>query len=70
MKRRIFLENLADKSEADEYVSITNSDRYYDIVARTLNASTAELDEFYRYFRVSGLGKSANLSVREGGRLY
>ena len=31
------------------------SSLYYDRVATALNASVAELDEFYRYFRASGV---------------
>lgn len=42
--------------QADEYLAVTNSDRYYDSVAKTLNTSPKELDEFYRYFRISGMG--------------
>ncbi|KAF2475507.1 putative feruloyl esterase [Lindgomyces ingoldianus] len=42
--------------QADEYLPVGNSDRYYDLVAKTMGSSNAELDEFYRYFRISGLG--------------
>jgi feruloyl esterase len=41
--------------QADPILSIGNSDRYYDTVKSTMNASSCELDEFYRYFRVSGV---------------
>ena len=41
--------------QADQLLTVRNSDRYYDAVKSTLNATYAELDEFYRYFRVSGL---------------
>ncbi|KXJ90350.1 tannase and feruloyl esterase [Microdochium bolleyi] len=41
---------------ADDQISSENSARYYNHVARTMNAPVAELDEFYRYFRVSGTG--------------
>ncbi|KAL8388867.1 hypothetical protein RB595_008987 [Gaeumannomyces hyphopodioides] len=39
----------------DPLITSTNSARYYDHVARTMGAAAAELDKFYRYFRVSGL---------------
>ncbi|KAH7120934.1 Tannase/feruloyl esterase [Dendryphion nanum] len=42
--------------QADEYLSITNSDQYYEAVSKTLKASPKELDKFYRYFRISGMG--------------
>ncbi|KAF2000905.1 putative feruloyl esterase [Amniculicola lignicola CBS 123094] len=48
--------------QLDQVVVIENSDRYYDHVSQTMNASPAELDEFYRYFRISG-----TLHCRAGG---
>ncbi|PSN74730.1 tannase and feruloyl esterase [Corynespora cassiicola Philippines] len=42
--------------QADEILSIKTSDDYYDSVRSALNSTTEELDEFYRYFRVSGMG--------------
>ncbi|KAF2175400.1 tannase and feruloyl esterase [Zopfia rhizophila CBS 207.26] len=41
--------------QADELLAVGNSDRYYDAVKTTLNATSTELDDFYRYFRVSGV---------------
>lgn len=38
----------------DPVVSPENSQRYYINVANTLGASNDELDEFYRFFRISG----------------
>lgn len=42
--------------QADEFLSVTNSDQYYDMVAKTLKATPNDLDKFYRYFRISGMG--------------
>lgn len=39
----------------DELLSVTNSDRYYDHVLKTMKASPHDLDHFYRYFRISGM---------------
>lgn len=39
----------------DELISSDNSDRYYNQVARTMGLPSQELDEFYRYFRISGM---------------
>ncbi|KAF3356967.1 hypothetical protein VdG1_03525 [Verticillium dahliae VDG1] len=36
-----------------------NSARYYNHVARTMGLTSAALDEFYRYFRISGLNHCA-----------
>lgn len=41
---------------ADFLISSENSRRYYDHVSSTMKLSSAELDEFYRYFIVSGTG--------------
>ncbi|KAF2790630.1 putative feruloyl esterase B-2 [Melanomma pulvis-pyrius CBS 109.77] len=41
--------------EADQYIDITQSDRYYEHVSRSMRASPQDLDSFYRYFRVGGL---------------
>ncbi|KAL3456644.1 tannase and feruloyl esterase family protein [Aspergillus heterothallicus] len=41
---------------SDAIISPENSMRYYDKVARTMRASHSELDEFYRFFRISGMG--------------
>jgi feruloyl esterase len=40
---------------ADPLLSSSVSNLYYDNVKSTLNATVAELDEFYRYFRASGV---------------
>ncbi|GKT45912.1 putative feruloyl esterase B-1 [Colletotrichum spaethianum] len=39
----------------DNAISSENSERYYDLVSRTMNLSSAELDDFYRFFRISGM---------------
>lgn len=41
---------------ADGILTSEMSDLYYENVRSTLNASVAELDGFYRYFRASGVG--------------
>lgn len=40
----------------DAIISSANSPRYYDYVSETMDLSSDELDEFYRYFTVSGTG--------------
>ncbi|TLS26306.1 hypothetical protein PpBr36_04970 [Pyricularia pennisetigena] len=40
----------------DQIITSTNSARYYDHVSRTMNLPSRDLDAFYRYFRVSGMG--------------
>ncbi|KAF1954562.1 tannase and feruloyl esterase [Byssothecium circinans] len=42
--------------QEDAIISSENSPRYYEHVLKTMNSSPAELDAFYRYFRVSGTG--------------
>ncbi|UQC87358.1 tannase and feruloyl esterase [Colletotrichum lupini] len=39
----------------DNAISSDNSERYYNHVSRTMNLPSKELDEFYRYFRISGM---------------
>ncbi|SPO01983.1 related to feruloyl esterase B precursor [Cephalotrichum gorgonifer] len=39
----------------DILISSASSNRYYDLVSRTMSMSSSELDNFYRYFRVSGM---------------
>ncbi|WAO87460.1 Carboxylic ester hydrolase [Fusarium falciforme] len=39
----------------DGVITSDNSPRYYEHVSRTMNLSSAELDDFYRYFRISGM---------------
>ncbi|KAF2432158.1 tannase and feruloyl esterase [Tothia fuscella] len=40
----------------DNLISSDNSARYYGHVLKTLITTPAQLDEFYRYFRISGIG--------------
>ncbi|KAK5055144.1 hypothetical protein LTR84_012892 [Exophiala bonariae] len=42
--------------QADPIISSLNSPRYYEKVAANMSLSPSELDEFYRFFRVSGMG--------------
>ncbi|KAH7322529.1 tannase and feruloyl esterase [Stachybotrys elegans] len=39
----------------DDVISSEISQRYYNYVSRTMGLTSDELDEFYRYFRISGL---------------
>ncbi|KAH6874410.1 Tannase/feruloyl esterase [Thelonectria olida] len=39
----------------DGVISSDNSPRYYEHVSETMSLSPAELDDFYRYFRISGM---------------
>ncbi|KAK1635766.1 tannase and feruloyl esterase [Colletotrichum phormii] len=39
----------------DPIISSDNSARYYNHVSRTMGLTSAQLDEFYRYFRISGM---------------
>ncbi|GME48352.1 Tannase/feruloyl esterase [Neofusicoccum parvum] len=39
----------------DQVISSHNSPRYYEHVARTMGLAPPQLDEFYRFFRISGL---------------
>ncbi|KAL6854732.1 the tannase [Amphichorda felina] len=39
----------------DPVISNDNSQRYYNHVARTMGLTYAEMDDFYRYFRISGM---------------
>ncbi|KAL9948870.1 Tannase and feruloyl esterase [Verticillium nonalfalfae] len=43
----------------DPIISSDNSARYYNHVSRTMGLTSAALDEFYRYFRISGLNHCA-----------
>lgn len=43
----------------DQIIPSSNSPRYYDHVARTMGLPSAELDGFYRFFRISGQGHCA-----------
>ncbi|OBT98043.2 Tannase and feruloyl esterase [Pseudogymnoascus verrucosus] len=42
--------------QADYIISSDNSPRYYDHVSRTMGLPSSDLDEFYRFFRISGMG--------------
>ncbi|KAJ7270681.1 Tannase/feruloyl esterase [Mycena haematopus] len=42
--------------QQDEGISSANSNRYYNHVSRTMGLPSSSLDEFYRFFRISGLG--------------
>jgi feruloyl esterase len=42
--------------QADPIISSSISNRYYEHVSSTMQLSTVELDEFYRFFRISGMG--------------
>lgn len=42
--------------QQDPIISSYNSPRYYEHVAATMNKTHHELDEFYRFFRISGMG--------------
>ncbi|KAF2865200.1 ferulic acid esterase [Massariosphaeria phaeospora] len=41
--------------QADPYLAVGISDTYYNSVLHTLNTTVSKLDEFYRYFRISGM---------------
>lgn len=43
----------------DVLISAASSATYYDLVGRTMGLSSAELDEFYRYFTISGMAHCA-----------
>jgi hypothetical protein len=43
--------------QADYIISSDNSPRYYDHVSRTMSLPSSDLDEFYRFFRISGMGE-------------
>ncbi|KIW15782.1 hypothetical protein PV08_05832 [Exophiala spinifera] len=42
--------------QADPIISSANSPTYYDLVSRTMDLPSTALDDFYRFFRVSGMG--------------
>ncbi|KAJ7360954.1 Tannase/feruloyl esterase [Mycena albidolilacea] len=41
--------------QQDEQVSSANSNRYYELVSQTMGLPSSALDEFYRFFRISGM---------------
>ncbi|KAF5679224.1 tannase feruloyl esterase [Fusarium heterosporum] len=40
----------------DPLITSDNSARYYNYVSRTMGSTSKDMDSFYRYFRISGLG--------------
>lgn len=44
----------------DGIISAEISPRYYDLVSKTMNLSPRSIDQFYRFFRVSGMGHCGN----------
>ncbi|THU84512.1 tannase and feruloyl esterase [Dendrothele bispora CBS 962.96] len=42
--------------QTDGLISPLNSERYYDRVTKTMGLTSSEQDEFYRFFRISGMG--------------
>lgn len=62
---------------ADPIITSENSARYYNFVSRTMGLRVEELDAFYRYFRIPGMGHCSggvgawgvgqNSEVLEGG---
>ncbi|KAM0327133.1 hypothetical protein ACHAQA_006264 [Verticillium albo-atrum] len=57
--------------QADGIITSENSPRYYEHVSQTMGLSSTELDEFYRFFRISGMmhcfdGPGAN-NIGNGG---
>ncbi|THU80585.1 putative feruloyl esterase B-2 [Dendrothele bispora CBS 962.96] len=45
--------------QADPLIAPVNSERYYNLVSDAMQLSSSELDEFYRFFRISGMGHCA-----------
>ncbi|KAF7340905.1 Carboxylic ester hydrolase [Mycena sanguinolenta] len=41
--------------QQDQLISSANSNRYYDHVSQTMNLPHSSIDEFYRFFRISGM---------------
>ena len=39
----------------DQIITSSNSPRYYDYVSQTMDLSSNDLDDFYRFFRISGM---------------
>ena len=42
--------------QQDQIITSENSPRYYNHVAETMNLPSSALDDFYRFFRISGMG--------------
>lgn len=45
--------------QADQIITSDNSPRYYDHVSNTMKLPSEKLDDFYRFFRISGMGHCA-----------
>ncbi|KAK7063616.1 carboxylic ester hydrolase [Favolaschia claudopus] len=45
--------------QQDTIVPSANSNRYYELVAKTMNLPHTSIDDFYRFFRISGMGHCA-----------
>ncbi len=43
--------------QADYIITSDNSPRYYNHVFATMGLPSSDLDDFYRFFRISGMGK-------------
>ncbi len=41
--------------QADSIITSANSPRYYDHVSEVMGLAPSELDDFYRFFRISGM---------------
>lgn len=44
----------------DGIISAEISARYYDLVSKTMNLKPHSIDQFYRFFRISGMGHCGN----------
>jgi len=42
--------------QQDWLISSSNSPRYYNMVSEAMSLTSSELDDFYRFFRISGMG--------------
>tara|TARA_R110002060_G_scaffold30585_3_gene41086 strand:- start:592 stop:777 length:186 start_codon:yes stop_codon:yes gene_type:complete len=47
----------------DAIITSENSPVYYNLVSRTMGLNSSQLDDFYRFFRVSGMGKQIFAAV-------
>jgi feruloyl esterase len=45
--------------QQDQLISSENSARYYNLLSRTMGLPSSSLDQFYRYFRIPGMGHCA-----------
>ncbi|KEF57259.1 feruloyl esterase, partial [Exophiala aquamarina CBS 119918] len=51
--------------QADGVTNSFNSARYYELVAANMSLSPSALDEFYRFFRISGMVHCRRVGCRE-----